>query len=134
MAVRSASDGLSEFYFDHRSIDADEVFLAKKLIPLRPIQTPRRVKQPINRIHDGKSTAGYEKLRKMSQVPSPATAKMQPSWRMLAFAPGSAPARMEMREIRSRLRRRGSEPASPPAPGAWKLLQSLSCKAVELGS
>ncbi|KAJ0984214.1 hypothetical protein J5N97_002570 [Dioscorea zingiberensis] len=133
----SQSDGPFEFYFDARSAAgscaADDVFLAGKLLPFRPPaspQTTRRLEQPITRLFDGKFTASYQKLRKTS--PTPSTAKTQPTWRILAFAPGSAPAKMEMREIRSRQRRRGSPPPTEMTPGPWKLLQSLSCKAVEL--
>ncbi|KAH7659747.1 hypothetical protein IHE45_16G050300 [Dioscorea alata] len=144
MAIRSSpSDGRDsfEFFFDAGSAAgacaAEDVFLAGKLLPFRPPVTspPMKTqseasKPPLS--FRRKFTAEYRKLRK-----PPAQTKNQPSWRLLAFGPAPAPAKMEMREIRSRLRRRyaASPPPPPPAAGAgrWKLLQSLSCKAVGSG-
>uniref|UniRef100_A0A1D1Z0T5 3-oxoacyl-[acyl-carrier-protein] synthase 3 protein 3 n=1 Tax=Anthurium amnicola TaxID=1678845 RepID=A0A1D1Z0T5_9ARAE len=77
----------------------------------------------------GSLSADYQRLQPVASSP-------RPKWYVLAFGSVRLPAEMDMKDIRSRLRRRSTSPpagsgaagAGVGGGGAWKVLRSLSCK------
>lgn len=86
---------------------------------------------------------GYQKLRTAGGTKPSSEVSPRPRWYMIAFGSVSPPAEMNLRDMKSRLRRQrrvssGREAASSPGGkgtaggggggGKWKLIRSLSCK------
>ncbi|CAL9084677.1 unnamed protein product [Musa textilis] len=84
----------------------------------------------------------YRRLRKASScdgnaLPQTQVASQRPGWYLCVLGSVWVPAKTDMRDIRSRQRRRSTETEAcarsdgDVVRGAWRLLQSLSCTALE---
>ncbi|XP_010928659.1 uncharacterized protein [Elaeis guineensis] len=142
---------------------ADDVFFQGKLLPFgsppapapkkdkiyNPRSQPREQRWPetvdgFNRprgLWGGANTPEYQRLRKAPESDAKVLPpRSRPRWYLCVIGTVRLPAAMEMRDIRSRQRRR-STPVSEAAEHSgrwsfegsksWKLLRSLSCKGVE---
>ncbi|XP_008781936.1 uncharacterized protein LOC103701592 [Phoenix dactylifera] len=129
---------------------ADDVFLQGKLLPFgaAPPRPPKKdeIYKPRSLPRDQwqqEAATGYRRLRKAPESdlrvpPPPQTPRTRSRWYLFVLGSVRVPAAMEIKDIRSRQRRRC--PAGVPEDSgrwsrqgskSWKLLRSLSCNGVE---
>lgn len=168
--ARDSSPETDHFKFFHdpcfpaQMCAADDVFLQGKLLPFGTLPGPSPKKDKIydprrhhpreqrkletaegfnlpGGIWGGAMTPEYRRLRKAPESDTKVLPpRSRPRWYLCVLGTVRVPAAMEMRDIRSRQRRRSS-PATEAADDSgrwsfegsksWKLLRSLSCKGLE---
>ncbi|KAF3339277.1 serine/arginine repetitive matrix protein 1-like protein [Carex littledalei] len=77
----------------------------------------------------------WQELRRVNSTPNSAT-RSRPKWHYVMFGPAKVPSKMDMKDMRDRQVRNNlceGIQRTRFSKRPWKFLQSLSCKAVEIG-
>ncbi|KAL5973996.1 hypothetical protein ACLOJK_030656 [Asimina triloba] len=156
VAVRDSAPQHQEFFeffndFTSEMCAADDVFLCGKLLPSTAplLRQTRKAEPQLDAIHHLKLQAKDRKgscsvgvdYRKLVSSPRPDSGGKaccggdggervsRPKWYFLMFGSVVAPpTKMEMNDIRSRLKRGNSSDGRKTANAGWKLLRALSCQ------